>query len=118
MKNLTINGGFKTDFNAFGTSQQKVIGSQDFEPKVSSLVFNKYHFILGPSFKVKRFGVVLGVQYTRGRNKNLYNLAFFTDPVEYNPDNRQSLQGSRQQNMNLRYNEISVFFGVTYGLGK
>ena len=117
-ENLTINGGFKTDFNAFGTSQQKVLGSQEIEPSVSSLAFNKYHFILGPSFKVKRFGVVLGIQYTRGRNKNLYNLAFFTDPVEYNPETKQSLQGSRQQNMNLRYNEISIFFGITYGLGK
>jgi hypothetical protein len=117
-ENLTINGGFKTDFNAFGTSDQKVLGSQDFEPSVSTLTFNQYHFIVGPSFKVRRFGVVLGIQYTRGRNKDLYNLAFFTDPVEYNPETRQSLQGTRQQNMNLRYNEISIFFGLTYGLGK
>ena len=115
---LTINGGFKTDFSAFNESEQKVIGSQDFEPSLSSVVFNKYHIIVGPSFSVKRFGVVLGVQYTQGRNKNLYNLAFFNDPVEYNPSTRQSLQGVREQNMNLRYNEISIFFGITYGLGK
>ena len=115
---LTINGGFKTDFNAFVGDRQKVIGSQDIEPILSSVVFNQYHIIIGPSFKVKKFGVVLGVQYTRGRNKDLYNLAFFNEPIEYNPETNQSLQGVRQQNMNLRYNEISIFFGITYGLGR
>lgn len=67
------------------------------------------------NFACEKFGIVLGIQYTWGRKNELYNLINFSDPVEYNPATNLALQGTRQNNMKISYNEISLFFGVTYG---
>ncbi len=115
---LTINGGFKTDFNSLTGNKQKMIGTPDIQPALSYLYFNKFHIIVGPSLSVKKFGFVLGIQYTWGRESDLYYMANLSDPVEYIPETKQSLQGSRQNNMKLSYNEISIFFGITYGIGQ
>lgn len=115
---LTINGGFKTDFNALTGQDQKFADNINEKPRLSDLIFDKFHVIAGPRLDVKRFGIVLGIQYTWGRQDNLYNMVNFADAVEYNPVTGQSLQGVRQQNMKLSYNEFSLFFGVTYGFGQ
>ncbi len=115
---LTINGGFKTDFNSLTGDEQIMVGTLNNQPALSNLYFNKFHIIVGPSLSVKKFGIVLGIQYTWGREDNLYNMANLSNPVEYIPETNQSLQGIRQNNMKLNYNEISIFFGATYGFGK
>jgi len=116
--NLTINGGFKTDFNVSTGKEQKIPGDIEDHPASSELYLNKYHFIAGPRQRVKKFDLVLGIQYTWGRESDLYNFTNFSEPVEYIPATNQSLQGIRQNNMNINYNEISLFFGATYGFGK
>ena len=115
---LTINGGFKTDFNTLTGMDQKDVVNPWYHPLMNDLYFDKFHIIAGPRLDVKRFGIVLGIQYTWGRQKDLYNIANFSDPFEYIPETNQALQGVRQKNMNVIYNEISLFFGVTYGFGQ
>jgi hypothetical protein len=115
---LTINGGFKTDFNSLTGNEQKIEGGLNSQPTLSDLYFDKFHIIVGPSLSVKKFGIVLGIQYTWGRADNLYNMANLSEAVEFNPETNQALQGVRQENMKLSYNEISIFFGVTYGFGQ
>ena len=115
---LTLNGGFKTDFNTLTGQEQRILGDFSKKPMISDIYFDKFHLIAGPSVSVKKLGFVLGIQYTWAREKNLYNIANFSDPYEYNPVTNLSLLGVRSNNMNIYYNEISFFFGISYGFGK
>ena len=85
---------------------------------ISDIYFDKFHIIAGPSVSVKKFGFVLGIHYTWARKKNVYNMANFTDPIEYNPVTKLSLLGERSNNMSINYNEISFFLGISYGFGQ
>lgn len=116
-EHLTINGGIKTDFNNLTGEDQKIVNYLADNPSLSNLYFDKFHVIAGPRLDVKKFGFVLGIQYTWGREENLYNMSNFSEPVEYNPVSEVALQGVRSNNMSVSYNEISLFFGVTYGFG-
>jgi hypothetical protein len=57
--------------------------------------------------------VISGVQYSRGRNTDMPELVNYSTPVEYNPLTDQSLEGTRQNNADVLYNDISLFFGVS-----
>ena len=70
----------------------------------------------GPSFNIKKLGLVLGIQYTFGRVNDQYNLAYFSNPVEYDPITKAALQGDITKDMSIKYNEISFFFGLSYGI--
>jgi len=112
--NFTINGGFKTDFNALYSHREKTEDEFWYNPRLSEIYFDKFHFVAGPSVTFKRVGIILGIQFTMGRKKDIYQLFNLTDPVEYDPITHLSLQGPYQNTMNLKYNEISIFFGITY----
>jgi hypothetical protein len=114
---LTVAGGFRTDFNNFSTIDRYEERNSNLDSHLRGIYVNKYHIIVGPSFQIKTFGVILGIQYTWGRNKEVSNITSFVDPVEYNPQINLSLQGDLENSMRISYNEISIFFGVTYGFG-
>jgi hypothetical protein len=111
---FTINIGFKTDFNAMYEERQKLDNEYWYNPRLSEIFFDKFHFVAGPSVVLNRFGFILGLQYTMGRKDNLNQFFNLTDPVEYDPSTFRSLQGTFQNTMNIRYNEISIFFGITF----
>ena len=115
---LTINAGFRTDFSPTTTAVQVELGDPERNPRVSVLHFDKFHIIAGPRLNLKKFGLVMGVQYTTGWAGDQYNLVSFSKPVEYDPLTNVALQGDLSKDMNIRYSEVSFFFGVTYGLGK
>ena len=117
-ENLTINGGFKTDFCSQNGQLSGGWNENGQKPWLNDLYFDKYHLIAGPNLEVQKFVIVLGIQYTWGRQKDLYNFINLSDPVEYNAEKNLALQGERQANMSVNYNEVSVFFGVTYGFGQ
>lgn len=116
-EHLTMNGGIKTDFNTLTGEDQKFLSYVDDNPSLSNLYFDKFHFIAGPRLNVKKLGFVLGIQYSWGREENLYNILNLSEPVEYNPENGLALQGVRSNNMSVSYNEFSFFFGISYGFG-
>jgi hypothetical protein len=116
-EHLTINGGIKTDFNNLTGEDQKFLSYLSENPSLSNLYFDRFHIIAGPRLDVKKFGFVLGLQYSWGREENLYNILNLSEPVEYNPETGLALQGVRSNNMSVSYNEFSFFFGISYGFG-
>lgn len=117
-ESFTVSVGFKTDFNNHSLIDRGTERNEFLQPILNSFYVNKYHFIVGPSFTIKSFGIITGVQYSWGREDGLKSIADFIDPIEYDPVTRQSLQGVRSYNMTIKYNEISLFFGLTYAFGK
>jgi hypothetical protein len=115
---LTINGGFKTDFTTTRTAPKRELGDSEGNPRLSILRFDKFHIMAGPRLNIKKFGIVLGIQYTTGGAKDQYNLVTFSNPVEYDPLTNAALQGEISKDMDINYSEFSFFFGVTYGIGK
>jgi len=115
-ENFTVNIGFKTDFNAMYEQREKSDNEYWYNPRLSELYYDKFHFVAGPSVTLNRFGFILGLQYTMGRKDNLLQFYNLTDPVEYDPLTHRSLQGTYQNTMKIKYNELSIFFGITYGL--
>jgi hypothetical protein len=115
-EHFTLAGGFKTDFNNLTNVNER--NTQDgLYHKVADIYLDKYHVVAGPYFEVKKLSAVLGIQYTWGRKYNLTNIANYADPVEYIPETDVALQGPQENNMNIKYNEISLFLGITYAFG-
>ena len=61
----------------------------------------------------KLLSLVTRLQYTFGRNKEMLQVINYSDPVEYNPNTRATLQGTRQKNAVASINEFALFFGLT-----
>jgi hypothetical protein len=116
-EHFTLAGGFKTDFNNLAKVQGDYTPNIYF-PQVGNIYLDKYHVVAGPYIEVKKFSAVLGIQYTWGRRYNMPNLINYADPVEYIPETGVALQGEQENNMNVKYNEISLFIGITYAFGK
>jgi hypothetical protein len=108
-------GGFRTDFTS-GTKDEIRFLNDSF--KINEIHMDKYHITVGPVLKIKRFNVITGIQYTFGRNTDLNPLVNYADPVEYIPQTRQSLEGTRQNQASASLNEISLFLGLTVNLNK
>ncbi len=107
-------GGFRTDFSSAAKISDTTIGEK---PKTFKIHQDKFHFTGGPLFHWNKFNLILGLQYTFGRGNNLEQVINYSDPVEFNSLNGESLQGSRNNTMRVNYNEISLFFGITYRTG-
>ena len=108
-------GGIKTDFN-----NQIGLDYKDFEEykTIYSVRYNLYHLtggLLG-TYRGSRF--FAGLQYSLGVNRNLNQIINLSDPVEYNTEENGALQGNRQQNMDIIFNGISLFFGATISFGQ
>ncbi len=110
---LIVYGGFRTDFTASVTDDEGFVSNRF---GISQVKLDKYHFTLGPVWEYKRFKVVTGVQYTHGSNNDMLQMVNYSDPVEYNLETDQSLEGTRQNNVEASLNEIALFFGLTVGL--
>ena len=110
---LIVYGGFRTDFTASDTDDAGFVSNRF---SISRVQLNKYHFSLGPVWEFKRYKVVTGIQYTFGSNTGLYQMINYSNPVEYNSETDQSLEGTRQKNVDARLNEIALFLGLTIDL--
>ena len=114
-ENFLLLGGIKTDFdNQKDFNYQNLI---DYKT-IHGLQFNLYHLtggVLG-TYRGNRF--FAGVQYSLGVDQNSTQIVNFSDPVEYNTEENMALVGTRQKNMNIFHNGISLFFGATFSFGK
>jgi hypothetical protein len=61
--------------------------------------------------------IMIGLQYSLGREKKQKQFINLSDPLEYNIEEMAPLQGTRQNNMNAFYNSISIYFGATFNFG-
>jgi len=113
-ENYMILVGFRTDFN-----YQKNL---DFNPYTENkllkgLNLDLYHFTGGLSWRIRGQDIMLGLQYTLGREKEQKQIVNLSDPVEYNTTKHVALQGTRQNTMNSHINSLSIYFGATFNFG-
>jgi hypothetical protein len=108
---FSLLGGFRTDFSSASFLGDELEAN---EPKTFKINTDKFHLTGGPYFHWQRFNIFLGLQYTFSKVDDLEQIINFTEPVEYNPDSGESLQGVRDNTMRVNYNELSLFFGITY----
>ena len=115
-ENLLLMFGFRTDFNYL-----KDYDYEDYEEinVLKGLALNVYHLTGGLRIRILGQDIITGLQYSIGREKGSKQFINLSDPVEYNPIEEVALQGTRQNNMRILYNSISIYFGATFNfLGK
>ena len=115
---VTLAVGFKTDFSRLPKNKNTEISQITTNNSLINVSQNLYHFSIGANASLKKVELTLGLQYSLGRKRQLFNLVNLTDPVEYNPDTQLVLQGTREPNMDVKFNEISIFIGFSYTFGK
>ena len=103
-------GGFRTDFTASDKEDTRYVSNKY---TINQVNIDKYHITAGAVLRIKRFRVISGLQYTRGRNSGLPEMVNYADPIEYNPLTDQALEGVKQNNTEAILNEIALFFGLT-----
>ena len=114
-ENFLLLGGIKTDFDNKMDMDYKNL--RDYKT-IYAVKYNLYHLtggVLG-TYRGNRF--FAGLQYSLGVNQNSTQIVNFSDPVEYNSEENMALVGTRQKNMDIIYNGISLFFGATFSFGK
>jgi len=112
--NLELMTGFRTDFNY---RKNLDTDPNDLDKSIRGLDLDVYHLTGGLSWRVLGQDLMTGLQYTFGREKNQKQFINLSDPVEYNTDEMAPLQGTRQNNMDIFFNSISIYFGATFNFG-
>jgi hypothetical protein len=112
---FVVLGGFRTDFTSGKRDNIRFVEDKF---KINQLNMDKYHFTIGPVYRIKRLTFVTGLQYTFGNTKDFNPFVNFANPVEFNPETRQSLEGVREGQASASIKEIAIFFGVSVNLDK
>jgi hypothetical protein len=110
-EDLMMMAGFRTDFN-----YRKDINYSPFleNKKVRGLNLDLYHLTTGLSWRIKGQDLITGFQYTVARERNQEQFANLSDPVEFNTQELQPLQGNRMNTMDIFLNALSIYFGATF----
>lgn len=108
-ENISAMGGFRTDFSSMKEFREK----SDLKT-FNILSYDIYHVTFGGDFSIKQFDFVAGLQYSFSREKNQLQIINFSDPIEYIPSTGEALQGIRSDTMDINYNSLSLFIGLTY----
>lgn len=113
--NLLLLTGFKTDLN-----YRKGVDYQSYEDfnRMEALEINLYYVTLGLRLNIRGNELITGLNYGFGYDQGRAQLINLSDPVEYNHDEGKALMGTRQNNMNVSYNSISLYFGANLSFMK
>ncbi|WP_044201326.1 hypothetical protein [Flammeovirga sp. OC4] len=114
-QNIELIGGFRTDFTYTPYTGG---GDNKFPSEITTFSLDQYHFTGGAQFKIFKTDIIAGLQYSLSRGKNLKQVANFSNPVEFSPEDRIVLQGKRDHSMGIRENTLSLFLGFTYNIGQ
>lgn len=109
---VTYLGGFRTDFSSLSTSDDSWSFNEDEVQKYNT---DKYHFTSGLLFEIRNINIIAGIQYTLGRKKSVSELANFSDPLEYNSETDQSLEGIKTNSAEVAIDEFALFWGISIG---
>ncbi len=109
--NLQLMGGFRTDFNA-----RKDLDLSPFEDakKIKGLTIDIYRFSGGVIFTFREQDIIMGLQYSVGREAGQEQFANLTDPQEYNEEVGMPLVGTPQPVVQTVINNINLYFGATF----
>jgi hypothetical protein len=108
-EDLLLLTGFKTDLN-----YRKGADYQSYESynKMQALEINLYYVTLGLRLNIRGNELITGLNYGFGYEQGRTQFINLSDPVEYNPEEGKALQGTRQNNMSVLHNSISLYFGA------
>jgi hypothetical protein len=110
-ENLLFLAGFKTDLNyRKGVDYQSFAGYN----KMKALEINVFHVTGGLRLNIRGHELITGLNYGFGYEQGRTQFINLAEPVEYNPEEGKALQGTRQNNMNVIHNSISLYFGANF----
>ena len=112
---LMISGGFRTDFKYADPESEP--GFLEYN-KRSSYAINVYHFNFGLGYKFKRGSFILGMQYSYGQEKNQKQVVNLIDPVEYISEEIMPLSGPVNNQVLVRYLDVTVYLGFQFNFMK
>lgn len=109
-ENLVFLNAFRTDFSSVNNLD---LGDYEGYNYMKTTSYNIYHYSAGLQFTIKNNQFIAGGDFGFGYKKNQQQITNFSDPVEFNPENRLSLQGPLENNMNAYYFGFSIYIGAT-----
>ena len=113
--NFMFSGGFRTDFNY----KDPVKNVKFIEYNGRNLyTFHVYHVNSGLAYEFKQGSLILGMQFSHGQADNQKQIINLTEPVEYISETQMPLTGPIKNNVKIRYNDISIYFGFMFNFLK
>ncbi len=112
---LMISGGFRTDFRYSDSSERQ--GLPVYNEK-STYPMNVYHLNSGLGYNFKRGSIILGLQFTYGQDKNQKQTVNLTKPVEYIRETIMPLTGELNNNVLIRYYDVTIYLGFLFNFMK
>jgi hypothetical protein len=109
-QNLKFVNAFRTDFTFLNEIDSEELGGYNYM-KTSN--FNIYHYSAGLNFNFKKNNVIAGGQFSFGYKNDVPQIANFNNPMEYDPDSGNALQGPVQNNAYTRYYGVSIYISAT-----
>ena len=104
---LLLLSGFKTDFNYLKNVEIE-------SNRLDNFNINLYHITSGLRFSIKNNVVLFGIQYSFGSRKDIKQIVNIANPVEYNIEEGEALQGARSNDMKVSFHGLSFFLGATF----
>ena len=112
---LMFLSGFRTDFNSQHNADYKEFSDYN---KIKCADLDIYHYTGGFQFTLfKKYLLVAGGEISFGYENNLEQIANFDNPVEYNSDTGQVLQGSLEDDMNIFFFGFNIYISTTFRFG-
>ena len=108
---MIYSGGFRTDFNYLDMSDDPEF---PYNNNNAFYVFDVYHLNSGINYSFKRGSITLGMQFSHGRVNDQEQILNLTEPVEYISDNQMPLTGVTTNQVQVRYWDLSVYFGFVF----
>ncbi len=114
-ENILFLAGFKTDLN-----YRKGADYQSFTDynKMKALEINLFYVSGGIRINIRGHELITGLNYGFGYEQGRTQFFNLAEPIEYNPDEGKALQGTRQNNMQVIHNSISLYFGANLSFMK
>ena len=112
---LMISGGFRTDFNSISESKEPPLPGFNMK---NGYKLNVYHLNSGIGYNFRQGSIILGMQFSYGQKNNRRQVINLSDPVEYISEDVMPLTGHLNDNVTLRYFDVSVYFGFLFNFMK
>ncbi len=114
-ENLKLLTGFRTDFNYMKNHELENFESYN---TIKQLNFDVYHLTAGTRLTIKNHYVFAGLQYSFGQEEGQSQFINVTEIDEFNSIEGKPFQGVRQNNVDILFRSLSLFFGVNFNFVK
>lgn len=99
----------RTDFTSVNTDLKNDL---DYN-YIKTTTYNIYHYSGGVEFSIKKNRFIAGADLAFGYQKNLEQLANFSNPEEFEESTGQALQGPIKNEMDMYYYGFSIYVSAT-----